>query len=72
MGKGRPYTKSLYGKAWPDTKGPPIRQRLAAPRALPFVLIVLGVCLDLAMGTGRTLFVLRRFTDLIEWAAFWR
>lgn len=35
-------------------------------------LILFGLCLDLILGTGRTLYLLRRFTDLIEWVAFWR
>lgn len=41
--------------------------------ALVIALLLLGViALDLALGWGGTVFVLRKFADLIEWVAFWR
>jgi hypothetical protein len=36
------------------------------------VLIVGALALDLAMGWGLSLFLARRFADLVEWMAFWR
>lgn len=35
-------------------------------------LIVGALALDLAMGWGLSLFLARRFADLVEWMAFWR
>jgi hypothetical protein len=36
------------------------------------VLIAGAVALDVAMGWGLSLFLARRFADLVEWMAFWR
>ena len=35
-------------------------------------LIAAFVALDLALGTGGTLFLARRFLGLLDWMAFWR
>ena len=35
-------------------------------------LILALVAVDLALGWGGTLFLARRFADLVEWLAFWR
>jgi hypothetical protein len=36
------------------------------------VLILALVAADLALDWGGTLFLARRFADLVEWLAFWR
>jgi hypothetical protein len=36
------------------------------------VLIAGALAVDLAMGWGLSLFLARRFADLVEWVAFWR
>ena len=35
-------------------------------------IILALVAVDLAFGWGGTLFLARRFDDLVEWLAFWR
>ena len=35
-------------------------------------LILIGMGIDYMMGTGATLFLARRFLDLVDWAVFWR
>ena len=41
--------------------------------AVVLVLLILGgMTLDLTFGWGGTVFLARRFADLVEWLAFWR
>jgi hypothetical protein len=47
----------------------PLTNRLAV--ILGLILLALLV-LDLALGSGATLFLLRKLAELIEWIAFWR
>ncbi|QUS35736.1 hypothetical protein [Falsirhodobacter algicola] len=35
-------------------------------------IIFVAVGLDLAFGWGGSVFLLRRFLDLVRWVAFWR
>lgn len=35
-------------------------------------LILIGMGIDYMMGTGATLFLARRFLDLVDWVVFWR
>jgi hypothetical protein len=37
-----------------------------------FALIVAGFAIDMALGLGGTLFILKELFDLTEWLAFWR
>ena len=67
------------GGAFPPTRrplgsatfpcGPRMTNRLAI---ILFCLIVGAVALDLWMGWGAVLFLLREWEHLIEWLAFWR
>ncbi len=37
-----------------------------------FLILFAGILADYIFGWGATLFLLRKFADLIEWIAFWR
>ena len=36
------------------------------------LVIVAAIAIDLAFGLGGSLFLARRFVDLVRWVAFWR
>ena len=47
----------------------PVTNRLALILGLPIAALL---ALDLALGWGATLFLLRRLDALIDWMTFWR
>jgi|TARA_R110001606_G_scaffold161530_1_gene305434 hypothetical protein len=37
-----------------------------------FLIVVAAIAADLFFGWGGTLFLMRKFANLVEWTAFWR
>lgn len=53
----------------PPPEAPCMTDRIA----LVLALLLFGlIALDLVAGWGGTLFLLRKFADLVDWVAFWR
>ena len=52
-------------------RGKPVAMNSTTTYTL-FALIVTGFVIDMALGLGGTLFILKELFDLTEWLAFWR